>query len=386
MVENAELKNVKFIYEWNVRNFISYLDRKYEISSSKFCSDPETEVEWKLVLYPKHSYPKGAYIAACLVKMSNDGLSHSVRYKITASKKGISEMMTREKVFKACYDFDQDTIISHHDLIEKKLLQNGCLVIRCEMDVLFLDNEKNMECVSSNSNNFSNGVSSGPPSVNGCDQDPKVNMKKDYFNIKEHAYINPKLEQSTFVPKDSLSKLSDDFKELYLNKQFADTIILCEDREICVHKTVLSARSDYFKMLCSGKGLANDALNLSEIKSTTMEAILYYLYTGQTLVLSYNLALNMISAAKKLILDELLEILVSYLIANITVENVTEILQRSDELQHESLKYACLKFVNSQHSEVVNSQKWQQMIANNPRIAGEVLLTVASFPNYYGTS
>ncbi|GIY33332.1 TD and POZ domain-containing protein 3 [Caerostris darwini] len=386
MVENAELKNVKFIYEWNVRNFISYLDRKYEISSSKFYSDPETEVEWKLVLYPKHSYPKGAYITACLVKMSNDGLSHSVRYKITVSEKGISEMTTREKVFKACYDFDQDTIISHHDLIQKKLLQNGCLVIRCEMDVLFLDNENNMECVSSNSNNFSNGVSSGPPSVNGCDQDLKVNMKKDYFNIKEHAYVNPKLEQSTFVPKDSLSKLSDDFKELYLNKQFADIIIFCEDREICVHKTVLSARSDYFKMLCSGKGLANDALNLSEIKSTTMEAILYYLYTGQTLVLSYNLALDMISAAKKLILYELLEILVNYLIANITVENVTEILQRSDELQHEGLKYACLKFVNSQHSEVVNSQKWQQMIANNPRIAGEVLLTVASFQNYYGTS
>lgn len=390
---STQLKNVKFSYEWNIGNFSACFDRKYEILSPSFSYDQKRETEWKLVLFPKQSYPQGTELHMKLVKISNDGKSHSVKYKISfVSKLGlVSEMPWRENIFRNSYNFDEFEVISLSDFKMKKLLQDGTLIIRCEMDMLFADNqnEYNLQYVpdsnqnenDSDINNISNNTFSDPAFKSYVVNETKIkNCDKHFYNDK--VLDCNMLQKSSFTADNGLSGLSDDLKGLYVSKNFADIIILSEGTQMYAHKAILSARSEYFKMLCSGKGLINNTIEISDITNAVMEALLYYLYTGKTRDLTSDFALDMLSAAKKLCLYELQQILVNFLKTSITVENVTEILQLSEEQNMDDLKNACIKFINSHHSTVVQSHKWQMMIRSNPRIAGQVLLAVAAFQNH----
>ncbi|GFQ71013.1 TD and POZ domain-containing protein 3 [Trichonephila clavata] len=392
---STQLKNVIFLYEWNIGNFSSYLDRKYEILSPSFSFDQKGETKWKLVLFPKQSYPEGTELNVKLVKMSNDGKSHGVKYKVSAVSRLSSskEMFWKEKIFRYSHDFDEFAVISLSNLKGKKYLQDDTLTIRCEMDVLFAENqnEDNLQCASAanqnvndpNINHFSNNIFTESPIKSYMVKETKIkNCDHHFYSNGELNCSNMMLEKSSFTTDDGLSGLSDDFKGLYLSKNFADIIILSEGTQMFAHKAILSARSEYFKMLCSGKGPINNTLELPDVKSAVMEAVLYYLYTSKTRELTPDFAIDMLSAAKKLCLHQLQQTLINFLKINISVENVTEILQLSEEQNLEDLKNACLKFINSHHSTVVRSHKWQIMIRNNPRIAGQVLLAVAAFQNH----
>ncbi|GFT57121.1 TD and POZ domain-containing protein 3 [Nephila pilipes] len=395
LCENTQLKNVIFSYEWNIGNFSAYLDRKYEIISPSFSFEPKSETKWKLVLFPKQSYPKGTELSVKLVKMSNDDKVHGVKYKVSVvSKQGLSnEMQWREKVFRNSYDFAEDTVISQSDLKIRKLMKKGTLTIRCEMDVIFTENENECKLEDSPSSNqsmnninvnyFSSNISPELPIKNYAVNETKIkNYDSRFYNVEELNCSNIMLEKHSCIIGDDLSGLSDDLKGLYLSKSLADIIILSDGTHMYAHKAILSARSEYFKLLCSGRGLINNSIEIPDVKSAVMEAILYYLYTGKIRQLTSDFALDILSAAQKLCLYELQQIICNFIKTNITVENVTEILQLSDEQNLDDLKNVCIKFVNSHHATVFRSEKWQIMIRSNPHIAKLVSLSVPSFQNH----
>ncbi|GBL72931.1 TD and POZ domain-containing protein 3 [Araneus ventricosus] len=396
LCENTELKNEVFVYQWNIKNFVTYLDRKYELSSRIFSNYQSGESKWKLMLYPKHLYPKGTMLAACLVNMSEDKKSYGVKYRMwIVSNQGIKNMVSKEKMFKHHLDFDEDILASHKDLINKSLLQDGSLVLRCEMDVLLndIDLKKFMQyCQSApvknndpmDFNHLPRSTSYDVPNniaFKSCES--KINNNLDQpTNISDKCSYSKVQEFSPEV-KDNFAALSNDLEELYLSKIFADVILLCEGSEFVAHKYVLAARSDYFrKILCSGKGMNNNAIEISDMKSPVLEAVLYFMYTGKLRDLTFDFALDLLSATKIFPVGNFQARIIGYLRKTLTVENVTEVLKICEDLNQDELKQVCMRFINTHHSDVVNSAKWQSLLKSNPRVAGEVLLTVASLKNH----
>ncbi|CAL1274505.1 unnamed protein product [Larinioides sclopetarius] len=396
LCEDTELKNKVFVYQWNIKNFETYLDRKYELSSRIFSNYQSGESKWKLMIYPKHVYPKGVMLAACLVNMSEDKKSYGVKYKIwIVTDHGIKNMVTREKMFKHHLDFDEDILASHKDLINKHLLQDGSLILRCEMDVLLddIDIRKVMQfCQSAPVKN------NDPMDFNHLPRSTSYDLPNNIAFKSPEYKINNNLEQPTIITdkfsyskvkefspevKDNFAALSNDLEELYMSKIFADVILLCEGTEFVAHKYVLAARSDYFrKILCSGKGMNNNAIEISDMKSPVLEAVLYFMYTGKLRDLTFELALDLLSATKTFPVSHFQARIINYLRKNITVENVTDLLKICEDLNQNELKQICMRFINTHHSDVVNSAKWQSLLKSNPRISGEVLLTVASLKNH----
>ncbi|GFS48579.1 hypothetical protein TNIN_243831 [Trichonephila inaurata madagascariensis] len=121
------------------------------------------------------------------------------------------------------------------------------------MDVLFAENqiEDNLQCASATNQNVND------PNINNFSNNVFTETPIKSYTVKE---------TSSFTTDDGLSGLSDDFKGLYLSKNFADIIILCEGTQMFAHKAILSARSEYFKMLCSGKGPINNTIEIPEVK------------------------------------------------------------------------------------------------------------------------
>ncbi|XP_055928599.1 TD and POZ domain-containing protein 3-like [Argiope bruennichi] len=387
---NIQLKNVVFVYQWNIHNFVACLDRKYELSSLTFST---CESKWKLLLYPKPVYPKGKMLAACLINMSENEKSYGVKYKLwIVSSQGNKSMVSKEKMFRNRLDFDENILVSHKDLMDKNLLQSGSLVLCCEMDVLldYVDlNEDLQYCqsapVKNNACHLPNNISFKPSESeisNNLDQ--RVNINKKCSDSKLEKFSSDSKNFAALSNDlDYLSALSNDLDYLYVSKVFADVVLLCEGDEFVAHKYILAARSDYFRrILCSGIGMNNNAIEISDIKRSVLEAVLYFIYTGKLRDMTFDFALDILSTTKKFFISFFHERLIDYIRKTLTVDNVTDALKICENIHQSELKQVCMRFVNTHYSDVVNSSKWQALLQSNPGIAGEVLLTVASLKNH----
>ncbi|KFM75398.1 TD and POZ domain-containing protein 1, partial [Stegodyphus mimosarum] len=379
---NSKVKKSENVYEWRVDNFGLFLRRKYEIPSPVFIADPSEGTKWRLILLSENCYPKGLHVGVSLVRMSEgSGQPLSVKYKIliTTKQSGHICLLSSEKVFRSISDYDTGLLISHAELREKKLLLDATLILRCEMEVLRTENSDTYDDSTSGKESQEiddiNSLSTAFNTLAQKEKSPLIKPKtfiEDKFNILSDLQFGSvnQLTVSKSI-QDSLNQLCNDFKSLYMSKNLADTIISVEGAEIRAHKAVLAARSEYFRIW---ESTGNSKLVIHGIKSAVMEAVLYYIYTGQMREMRLELALDMLTASRKFRIPHLELMIIEFLQDNIDADNVTDILLWSEDLNLKDLKQTALKFVSSNYSEVVKTDKWNVMLRLNPHIAREILL------------
>ncbi|XP_035219558.1 TD and POZ domain-containing protein 1-like [Stegodyphus dumicola] len=387
---NSKVKKSENVYEWRVENFGLFLSRKYEIPSPVFIADPSEGTKWRLILLSENCYPKGLHVGVSLVRMSEGSRQPlSVKYKIliTTKQSGHICLLSSEKVFKSISDYDTGLLISHAELREKKLLIDTTLILRCEMDVIRTENSDTYEdSTSGKESQEIDDINSLSAAFNSLAQKEKSSFCakdihrgpktfiEDKFNILsdlQFGSVNQLTVSKSMHVQESLNQLCNDFKSLYMSKNLADTIISVEGAEIRAHKAVLAARSEYFRIW---ESTGNSKLVIHGIKSAVMEAVLYYIYTGQMREMRLEIALDMLTASRKFRIPHLELMIIEFLQDNIDADNVTDILLWSEELNLKDLKQTALKFVSSNYSEVVKSDKWNVMLRLNPHIAREILI------------
>ena len=70
-------------------------------------------------------------------------------------------------------------------------------------------------------------------------------------------------------------------ENLYLNSDFSDVKILCEDKIFYCHKVILSSRSKVFKSMLTNVDMveaSSDEIKIVDFAANVMETLLYYLY------------------------------------------------------------------------------------------------------------
>ena len=92
-------------------------------------------------------------------------------------------------------------------------------------------------------------------------------------------------EKYQFIWEAFPEHLREFFKELREEGNFADVTLVCDDEiKIVAHKVVLSACSPVFKRLLLNSPQSHPMIELSEIRSSELQAILEFMYSGKTQV------------------------------------------------------------------------------------------------------
>ena len=98
--------------------------------------------------------------------------------------------------------------------------------------------------------------------------------------------------------KDYNANFSKEFGEFRKHEDFFDVTLACEENSITAHKIVLSAASDFFKNILRKHKHEHPLIYLTEVKFSDLQAILDFIYTGETEVAEKDLE-NVLATATR---------------------------------------------------------------------------------------
>ena len=191
--------------------------------------------------------------------------------------------------------------------------------------------------------------------------------------------------------KPRLGFCSQNFPELQ------DVTIICEEgSELYAHKCVLVSRSEYFSsMFCSGWSESSAELTLP-LPSTTVQTVLDYLYTDQSVKVEKSEDLefvcNILVVADQFLLNRLKQICESQLTRLLTLKNVTELFQFSvnfmaAQLEQSTMQFICLNLpaiLESKALELLDDEAFEKLdrfyTNSNPVFRRRKLVPLTDYP------
>ena len=172
--------------------------------------------------------------------------------------------------------------------------------------------------------------------------------------IKETVYLREMIEQNSEFRalkanhSSEITKLKSEMKvneqkwehfaeKLYGEKEFSDVKIICDDKHFDCHKVVLSSQSEVFKTMFKNKSLIEKQsegvmkIDEKDVNSDTMEQFLHYLYF-QKVKDNKMINTDLMIAADKYNVKELLDFCTKYLESNLSDENALDVLVKGQEI------------------------------------------------------
>uniref|UniRef100_A0A0N5BZC5 BTB domain-containing protein n=1 Tax=Strongyloides papillosus TaxID=174720 RepID=A0A0N5BZC5_STREA len=302
--EKSKRFNVLYISQTDVNNFkYKYTIEKFplrpektgeKIISPTFVIGGKKKSEWCLHIYPNGGEEESKeYVSVYLVLLKPDKAKAKYRFSILNDK----EEEKNVKFATESEDFvnnDKGLAFSHfvkRDFLlneSNDLLVNGCLVIFCEAEIIYLKSENydNLEIID--------------------------------FKSENHDNLDTSINVTT--PQ---SKLSLDYGNMFDSSLFYDCVIKVEDTEIQVHKAVLAARSPGFYNIFNSTSDQSQT-NIIEIKDFNVGVVrkmLKYIYKDEVSDIR-DMENEMFEIANKYELHRLKAISEQSMCNSLSVENV----------------------------------------------------------------
>lgn len=147
------------------------------------------------------------------------------------------------------------------------------------------------------------------------------------------------------------SNLTEDLRKLLNNPTYADVVFLVEEQKIYATKAHLSVRSEHFRALffsgmreSSVEGL--QPIPLHDISAPVFLTLLEYIYTDKIAEhITSDLAVPLLIAAEKYLLDRLKALCEDAIRKCISVDNVVQIMLAAKNHRAEGLKEICMDFI-----------------------------------------
>ena len=149
-------------------------------------------------------------------------------------------------------------------------------------------------------------------------------------------------------------------RHMFNNSDMSDVRLACEcsEKTFYVHKYLLGTRSAVFRAMFYG-GLADSGpiVRLPDTNEESLEQFLRFLYTEECTLTTDNVVATMY-LANKYIIPSLNKKCVNFLLENLNTANVLDILEPATRFKEKELKKQCLKLIQSNTSEVVASDSF----------------------------
>lgn len=170
--------------------------------------------------------------------------------------------------------------------------------------------------------------------------------------IKEaQRLMDREIATTILIPEDAYQN---DFAKLYNNAELSDVTLVVENKKIYAHRTILGARSDFFKaMLFIGlKESKESEITLTEVTYTIFMDILKYIYCGDIKIDNPDRAIEIIVASNYFRLNRLKAICEKIIRDSVEVENAGLVLAISSQSEAWQLKSFVLDFIMSNYESV----------------------------------
>ncbi|UYV63479.1 SPOPL, partial [Cordylochernes scorpioides] len=171
----------------------------------------------------------------------------------------------------------------------------------------------------------------------------------------------------------------EDFGSLLESGEFSDVILKAEDnREIHVHKNILSARSLVFAAMLKNefKEKNENYVDLSHIKYEVLVEIIKYIYTGKSENLA-QLVEQILPIADMYQLERLKLLCERELGTKVTIDTATEILIFAEQHSAKQLKEYTLNFIKANSANVLKSTGWK-ILTSYPQLFTEVFTVLTN--------
>ena len=144
-------------------------------------------------------------------------------------------------------------------------------------------------------------------------------------------------------------------RRMFNNSDMSDISFTCEGshKTFYAHKYVLGTSSTVFHAMFYGElAEKGSVVHLSDTNEQSLEEFLRFLYTEDCTLAADNV-IAIMYMAKKYMLPSLSEKCVAFLLENIKVENVLDILEPASRFDEEELEKQCWKFIQSNTAKVI---------------------------------
>ncbi|KAJ5068944.1 pep-cterm sorting domain-containing protein [Anaeramoeba ignava] len=172
---------------------------------------------------------------------------------------------------------------------------------------------------------------------------------------------------------ENYQKFSNDLKNLLnSNDNFSDFQIVCrsiisnKETLFNCHKSILSARSDYFKSMFNSKmkEFHEGKLILTDASQGIVSEIINYFYTGKIQLTSNN-AIEILIFSSKYLIDELIQVSSDFVKKYCSIENVVEIFKMAEVFNLEDLHNFCYQFILDKLPILLKSSYFQNFEENH---------------------
>ena len=155
--------------------------------------------------------------------------------------------------------------------------------------------------------------------------------KKDLIKKKEHVCLPTRHKE---------------FERFINNESFSDIEIHVEHQKYLAHKVLLAGKSPVFDRMLSHtmKETITGVIEIEDLKPEVFQEVLHFLYTNE-LMPKDNLVQEILIAADRYEIDDLIRRCEDFLIEKLTVENVISLLQFSDDHNAARLMKVCFDFI-----------------------------------------
>lgn len=174
--------------------------------------------------------------------------------------------------------------------------------------------------------------------------------------------------------------MSENLKSLSLNKEICDVTLNVQDKEYKAHKAILIARSSVFAAMFQHDSSEKKSgiINIPDCDPESFKEFLEFLYCGKLEETSSYNALHLYKTADKYDIQELKTFCSEFLMNNLTVENLCEIVILADKYDDVKLLSAAQCFFNKNLSKVLVTSEWECLLKTNYRLANKLMINMSS--------
>jgi hypothetical protein len=157
----------------------------------------------------------------------------------------------------------------------------------------------------------------------------------------------------------------------------SDTKIVCCGEVLNVHKSILALRSDVFKAMFDSNNNTEETklgvVKINDIDPVSMKTLIHFIYTGQ--VTMESATMDVLFAADKYNVKELVDQCEFGILANITLDNAVKIMVTSRLLASQKIFNKAQELIKSNPGQVKGGKHWEELKAADPMLAFEIIET-----------
>lgn len=172
----------------------------------------------------------------------------------------------------------------------------------------------------------------------------------------------------------ALFSLAGDLEQMVNNDQFSDIRFRVDGHVVHAHKTILFARSEYFRRMLTGgyREAADEVIEIQAVGHDAFLCVLSFLYTGKLprefrQALSPQLAVDLLGVANLYGIEPLKRLCADIITRNLHPENAAAVLEAAEAHGTPQLRAACTDFIIANFGAVVRSDAFRELIRAETR-------------------